>query len=93
MTWRKIDDTVKGFTANIAMPRPPRPKIKPGVIVHARWHGSIEFEVIELVQVDSPFPHYKCKTWNGKKPEYWVIPKIQLMFDLCDENKNKFIGM
>ena len=93
MTGHCVNDTVSGFTANIAMPRPPRPQIKYGMIVYARWHGDVEFEIVELVQTESPLPHYKCKTWNGRKPEYWIIPKIQLMLELHDENKNKFVGV
>lgn len=60
------------------MTRPDRLRFKPGDAVFARWHGAEEFEIVEEVVCDSFFPHYKCKTWGGKKFDYWIFPQIHL---------------
>jgi hypothetical protein len=53
-------------------------RFQPGDIVFARWHGEEEFEIIEEVICDSFLPHFKCKTWGGRKHDYWVFPQIHL---------------
>lgn len=51
---------------------------QPGDTVFARWHGPIEFTIIRKIETASPMPHWLCKSWGGRKYEYWVFPGIQL---------------
>jgi hypothetical protein len=60
------------------MTRPDRLRFRPGDLVFARWHGSDEFEIVEEIQSNSRFPHYKCKIWGGRKYDYWIFPQIHL---------------
>lgn len=60
------------------MARRERLRFKPGDFVFARFHGEKEFEIIEEVMCDSILPHFKCKTWGGRRNDYWVFPQIHL---------------
>jgi hypothetical protein len=60
------------------MARRDRLRFRPGETVFARWHGGSEFEIVEEVVCNSSLPHYKCKTWGGRKYDYWVFPQIHL---------------
>lgn len=60
------------------MARRERLKFRPGDLVFARFHGEEEFEIIEEVACDSFLPHFKCKTWGGRRHDYWVFPQIHL---------------
>jgi hypothetical protein len=51
---------------------------KPGDTVFVRWRGAEEFEIIEEIVHESFFPHYKCKSWGGRRYDYWVIPQIHM---------------
>jgi hypothetical protein len=60
------------------MARRERVRFRPGDLVFARFHGEQEFEIIEEVACDSFLPHFKCKTWGGRRHDYWVLPQIHL---------------
>lgn len=51
---------------------------EPGDKVFARWQGDTEFELIRLDFCDSHFPHWICRSFGGKKFDYWRIPQIHL---------------
>jgi hypothetical protein len=63
------------FYINRAMARPP---FSPGDKVFARYQGRSEFELVGRAVCDSAFPHWTCKTFGGRRDEYWIIPEIHL---------------
>jgi len=56
----------------------PRPAFAAGDRVYARWQGRTEFELVGRAMCDSSFPHWICKTFGGRRDEYWMIPEIHL---------------
>jgi hypothetical protein len=50
-------------------------QLNPHDIVYARWHGDMQFELIEKVELS--FPHWKCKSLMTDS-DFWLLPQIHL---------------
>jgi hypothetical protein len=64
-------------TLHSSIVTPTHNSLKPGDIVFIRWQGSIQFQLIEIVEgVD--FPHWKCKSMQIGSDEVWMVPQIHI---------------
>jgi len=55
-----------------------RTELGPGDNVFVRWQGTAEFEIMSRHICDSPMPHWVCRTWGGRRHDYWIIPQIHM---------------
>jgi hypothetical protein len=53
-------------------------RFSPGDTAYVRFMGDSEFEIVKRASCSSIFPHWVCKTWGGKKYDYFIIPQIHL---------------
>jgi len=72
----------------------PRPSFSAGEKVYARWQGCAEFELVGRAVCNSQFPHWICKTFGGRRDDFWIIPEIhlsrkELSFLVGDHNRKQ----
>jgi hypothetical protein len=64
-----------------------------GDVVYARWFGLEPLVIERRAKVNSPFPHWICKSWGGRRNDFWVIPQIHLSIQnitiLAKDNNRK----